>query len=346
LKSTSGLSGVIGTSLDYFIWEKLPYTEAKVGPFILDKAPADAKRGYYKVVVVGGTTILGLLPPSWVPENIYHNDYMAMQTLMGAVSVVKDYFLPVAFALSAKDTVNMLAGKELTEFCSVLLGLFIKSGVNVTQNIDAHDYDGAWQALYKAFLTDGELRKSVCKLVATWILKRALSAERLEQVSASAQLYAAILKGFDIAMLAYDIIGYVSKDLIKSNGYEYFDVIAVKPNIHIEPPAATVRAGTEKIFNALKGPVAGDTFEYRWAVTGGHGSLRTSDGETLASEQTTSSPTIHYRAANNAVHKGKDKLTVGVYRKMVTDSGVVTQFIGSDEAAITIENDPNGIPIQ
>ncbi|MCE5264766.1 MAG: hypothetical protein LLG97_14705 [Deltaproteobacteria bacterium] len=346
LKSTAGLSGVIGTSLDYFVWEKLPYDPVKADPIVLDKAPADAKHGYYKVVAVGGTTVAGLLPPSWAMEDVNRNDYLAMQTLMGVVSVVKDYFLPVAFALSAKDTVNMMAGKDLGEFCTVLVGFFIKAGVNIAQNIAANDYDGAGRALLKAYLTDGELRKAVCKFVASRLLRYVLSAERLEQVSTSAEMYAKILKGFDIAMLGWDLGG-VTKDLAVSNGYEYFDVVAVPPDVHVEPSSATLIPNYEKTFHAVKGTIAGDAFEYRWSVKGAGGGGLHREGETaMAGAVTTSAPAVVYKAQADPGDKAEDTVTVEVYRKFVTDAGVVTQYVGTGKAVVTLLNSPtNGIPV-
>jgi hypothetical protein len=345
LKSTGGLSGVIGTSLDYFVWEKLPYNPVKVGPFILDKAPADAKHGYYKAVIAGGTTILGALPPEWVMENVHRADYFAMQQLMGIVTVVKDYFLPLAFALAPPDLTKSWTGREVAEFCQLLLNFFIKAGANVSQNINSNDYNGAWKALEKALLADGDLRKAVCKFIAAKALKYAVSPERLEQVSTTAGNFAKILKGFDIAMLAWDL-GAVKKDLLLSNGYEYFDVIAVKPNIHVEPAAITLIPKQEKTFNAIKGTVAGDTFEYRWTVTGIAGSLRKPDGTTLSNTQTTDTPGIVYKAADSPMDKAQDTITVEVYRKFITDTGVITQHVGTGNAVVTILNSPtDGIPV-
>ena len=348
LKSTGGLTGVIGTSLDYFAWEKLPYTPVKVGPFILDKAPADAKHGYYKVVIAGGTTILGALPPEWVMEDVHRTGltgYFAMQQLMGIVTVVKDYFLPLAFALAPPDLTKSWTGKEAAEFCQLLLNFFIKAGANVSQNINSNDYDGAWKALEKALLADGDLRKAVCKFIAAKALKYAVSPERLEQVSTSAANFAKILKGFDIAMLAWDL-GAVKKDLLLSNGYEFFDVIAVKPNVHVEPAAITLIPKQEKTFNAIKGTVAGDSFEYRWTVTGIAGKLRKPDGTTLANTQTTDTPGIVYRAADSPMDNAQDTITVEVYRKFITDTGVITQHVGNGTAVVTILNNPTeGVPV-
>ncbi len=348
LKSTGGLSGVIGTSLDYFVWEKLPYTPVKAGPFILDKAPADAKHGYYKVVIAGGTTILGALPPAWVMEDVNRTGltgYFAMQQLMGIVTVVKDYFLPLAFALAPPDLTKSWTGKEAAEFCQLLLNFFTKAGANVSQNINSNDYDGAWKALEKALLADGDLRKAVCKFIAAKALKYAVSPERLEQVSTTAGNFAKILKGFDIALLAWDL-GAVKKDLLLSNGYEYFDVIAVKPNVHVEPAAITLIPKQEKTFNAIKGTVAGDTFEYRWTVTGIAGKLRKPDGTTLANTQTTDTSGIVYKAADSPMDKAQDTITVEVYRKFITDTGVITQHVGNGTAVVTLLNNPtNGLPV-
>lgn len=348
LKSTGGLSGVIGTSLDYFVWEKLPYTPVKVGPFILDKAPADAKHGYYKVVIAGGTTILGALPPEWVMEDVHRTGltgYFAMQQLMGIVTVVKDYFLPLAFALAPPDLTKSWTGREAAEFCQLLLNFFTKAGANVSQSLNSNDYDGVWKAMDKALLADGDLRKAVCKFIAAKALKYAVSPERLEQVSTSAAKWAKILKGLDIALLVADL-GAVKKDLLMSNGYEYFDVIAVKPNIHIEPAAITLIPKQEKTFNAIKGTIAGDTFEYRWTVTGIAGKLRKPDGTTLANTQTTDTPGIVYKAADSPPDKAQDTITVEVYRKFITDTGVITQHVGNGTAVVTLLNNPtDGVPV-
>lgn len=348
LKSTGGLSGVIGTTLDYFAWEKLPYIPVKVGPFTLDKAPADAKHGYYKVVVAGGTTIFGALPPAWVMEDVHRGGltgYFAMQQLMGLVTVVKDYFLPMAFALAPPDFTKSWEGREVAEFCQLLLNFFTKAGANISQNINSNDYEGAWRAWHKALLADGDLRKAVCKFIAAKALKYAVSPERLEQVSTTAGNFAKILKGFDIALLVADL-GAVKKDLLMSNGYEYFDVIAVKPNIHVEPAAITLIPKQEKTFNAIKGTIAGDAFEYRWTVTGIAGKLRKPDGTTLSNSQTTDTPGIVYKADDSPADKAQDTITVEVYRKFITDTGVVTQHVGTGTAVVTILKNPtDGIPV-
>ena len=335
LKSTSGLSGVIGTSLDYFIWEKLPYDPVKIGPFTLDKAPSDAKQGYYKIVIVGGTTIFGALPPAWVMDSVNIKEYFLKQQLMGIISVVKDYFLPLAFAFAPPELTKSWTGQEAAEICQALLNLFTKAGINVAQNINANDYDAAWRALEKEFLANADLRNVICKFLVKKALTYALSPERLEQVSAAAENYAAIMKCIDKAMLIWDLGG-VKEDLLKSNGYEYFDVVAVTPNIHIEPSSKALMPGDEQTFNALMGPVAGDSFEYRWTVTGGAGKLHRDGETTLATTITTSSPTIVYKASASVVDTVKDTITVEVYRKWVKDDGVVIQFIGSDEAVVTV----------
>jgi hypothetical protein len=339
LKSTNGLSGVIGTTLD-FLWKKIPYKPVNAGPVALTKMPEGAKKAYYKAVVVGpGSYPLLSQFPDWMADNVNRTEFVEMSVLMSTVTVVKDYYLPIAFALAPASTANAMTGKDLSDFCAGIVGLVVKTGVNVTQNISLGDYDGAVKAMLKATLSDGTLRKALCQFIAKRLIKGVVTEAALKKMGDSANALNKILKAFDIGIMAVDL-GAVTRDVYNSNKADYFDIVAVKPNVHIEPGAVTLMPGSEYTFNAIAGTVAGDVIEYRWTVTGVSGSLRKQGEAALSNAITTSEQSIVYVASDNAADKSTDTLTVDVYRKKITDQGVVTQKIGSDQVVITISKIP------
>ncbi len=342
LKSTNGLSGVIGTTID-FIWEKIPYKPVTAGPVVLTQMPGDAKQAYYKAVVVGaGSYPLLDTFPDWMADNVNRTEFVEMSLLMSTVTVVKDYYLPIAFALAPTGTANALTGKDLSDFCAGIVGLVVKTGVNVSQNISLGDYDGAVKAMIKATLSDGTLRKALCQYIAKTLIKGALTEAALEKMGTSANNLNKILKGFDLAIMGVDVGG-VTKDLYNSNKADYFDIVAVKPNVHIEPGLVTLQPGDDYTFTAIAGTVTGDVIEYRWSVPGITGKLRKVDDTELSNAITTSGQSIVYVASDSAVDKSTDTLTVDVYRKQITDQGVVQQKIGSDQAVITISKVPTAM---
>jgi hypothetical protein len=334
LKSTNALSGVVGTSIDY-AWGKIPYIPVKTDTIALDTMPSDAQKAYYKVIVVGGTTWINYLPPDWLDDNVNRLTYIEYQNLMGQITVIKDFIMPTVFVMAPVGKLNSYTGKQLGDFCAGMIGIVTKGGVNATLNaVDQKYSDIAWTIL-KAVVSEGSIRNGMIEHVGKALLGAALTEQAIKDVGSTAKVLVDAMKSCDKLMLAVDL-GAVCKDTALSKGYEYFDVTAVRPDVHIEPSAATVTAGAEKTFNVIKGTVTGDTFEYHWVVTGGNGSLRKSDGTTLANEQTTSENSIVYKASADAADKAEDTLTVDVYRKQITDAGVVTQLIGSDEAVVTI----------
>jgi hypothetical protein len=335
LKSTNGLSGVIGTTLD-FLWEKIPYNPVTAAPVTLTEMPEGAKQAYYKAVVVGaGSYPLLDQFPDWMADNVNRAEFAEMSLLMATVTVVKDYYLPIAFALAPASTANAMTGKDLSDFCAGIVGLVVKTGVNVTQNISLGDYDGAVRAMIKATLTDGTLRKALCQFIAKRLIKGVVTEAALKKMGDSANALNKILKTFDIGIMAVDL-GAVTRDVYNSNKADYFDIVAQKPNVHIEPGAATLQPGKEATFNVIKGVVSGDTFEYRWSVAGTVGQLKKVGGTELAAFQVTRDPSIVYVASILAADKATDTLTVEVYRKQATDAGVVTQYIGTDQATVSI----------
>lgn len=344
LKSTNALGGVVGTSIDY-AWGKIPYIPVNEGPIALHTMPDDAQKAYYKVVLVGGTTFVNYLPPDWVTGNVNSAEYIKMQNLMGQITIIKDYLMPTLFAFISTSKLNGFNGKQLGDFTAGMIGIIVKGGINVSLNAVDQKYDDICWTILKAVLSEGSIRNGICEYVGSWLLGAVMTEQAVKDIGSTAKVLADAIKSCDKVLLGVDL-GAVSKDIAMSDGYEYFDVIAVKPDVHIEPAAVSVTAGTEETFNAIKGTVTGDTFEYRWKVTGGNGSLRKADGTELANEQTTSGNTIVYRASADALDKAQDTLRVDVYRKQITDAGVVLQFIGSGESVITISKISAGLPIQ
>ncbi len=340
LKSTNALGGVVGTSIDY-AWGKIPYIPVKIGPIGLGTLPSDAKKAYYKVIVAGGTTFINYLPPSWVSDNVNVDEFTRMQNLMGQITMIKDYLMPTLFAFIPTSKLNGFSGKQLGDFSAGMIGIIVKGGINVTLNAVDQKYDDICWTILKAVLSEGSIRNGICEYVGSWLLGAVLTDQAVKDIGSTAKFLADAIKSCDKVLLGVDLAA-VSSDIAKSRGYDYFDVIAVKPEVRIDPSAVTVMPGNIVTFNAIKGTVTGDSFEYRWSVNGslgvGAGSLRTHDGTTYAASQTTTVASIVYKASDAAPDQSKDTLKVELYRKQVTDSGVVTQFIGSDQAEITVSN--------
>jgi len=339
LKSTNALGGVVGTAIDY-AWGKIPYVPVKVGPIVLDTMPADAQKAYYKVVLVGGTTFVNYLPRDWVTGNVNSAEFIRMQNLMGQITMVKDYLMPTLFAFISTSKLNGLSGKQLGDFTAGMIGILVKGSINVSLNAVDQKYDDICWTILKAVLSEGSIRNGICAYVGTWFLGAVLTDQAVKDVGSTAKLLADAIKSCDKVLLGIDL-GAVSQDIAMSAGYECFDVIAVKPHVRIEPGAITLKPSDTATFNVIKGTITGDSFEYRWSINDslgvGAGSLRKTDGTTFAGTQTTDTPSIVYRVSDAALDKSQDTLKVEVYRKQVTDAGVITQFVASDQAAITIE---------
>ena len=340
LKSTAALSGVIGTSLDYYITNKIPYIPVDAGPINLGAIPSYAKNAYYKVVVVGGTTWLNFLPPDWVNDNYNKNSYISSQILMGQITLVKDYLIPTIFAFVPVAKLNSFSGKQLGDFCAGLIGIVTKAGINSTLNAADQNYKAISWTITKAILTEGPLRNSICSFIATNLLGYVLTEKALADLSTSAKVLADSLKKCDIFLLGIDISS-MSNDIAFSKGYEYFDVVGVKPDIHIEPATTTIKPGEEKKFTAIQGTVTGDVIEYRWSIKGTSGKIHKLNDTTSANDLTTSENTVVYQANITAQDKEIEILNVEVWRKQITDTGVVLQKIGTSSSTINISNSPS-----
>jgi hypothetical protein len=341
LKSTVALSSVLSTAIN-FAWQKIPYIPTTVGPLQFKPMPTDATHAYYKAVVVGSTTILGYLTPTWVEENVNALKYKETHLRMGKITTVKDFFLPGFFAFVPVAKLNAVPPHELGDLCAGVIEVLSKSGAAVETNLinkqlDEHQYAAAAETLALAVLGNGGIRKAMVAYVAPKLLAGVVADETLERMGTFAKNVNDLLKKFDQGLILMDF-GAVLKDTARSRGYEQFDIKSVKPNVHIEPAAISLPGAQQQTFNVIVGTVTGDSFEYRWSVAGAGGSLRGADG-TVSSTATTSVARVLYQAPAASTKSVVDKLTVEVWRKLTTDTGITEQKVGTSTADITVTSD-------
>ncbi|MCX7598213.1 MAG: hypothetical protein N2512_05025 [Armatimonadetes bacterium] len=334
IAATHSPSGPIGTLID-LITGQVAYAPEPTPPFDLPINPDQARKTYYRLLVVGPSgsaeTLESLL--AGYPISAEEKSRLKqMQEFCAGVTLLQEIVLPFAFQVVPVD--NIMKGLSSSEAQQASWDVYltlVQLVPAVATEMRNRDFLGALNATLKALASSDQVRnKLIAKLVEARIItiSTGMTLESFgEAWGKNAVLYVKIA---DALVTLFDI-NVVIGDVIKSQPLVPWSATAWRPVVMITPNPAEVAPGASVTLLSQGTSGIEGNLVYAWETSGQYGRLEDDRGHQGTSFETSAS-SVRYVCSAGAPDGATDTVKLSVFRTRLGGR----DFIGSAQGTVRV----------